>query len=61
MKAEQQGAAKATVDRDIKALLARMPDAERGRIRAFLLDQDPERFAWLRCKRDPALKTATER
>lgn len=50
MKAEQRGAAKATVDQDIKALLVRMPDTEKDRIRAFLLDQDPERFAWLRTK-----------
>ncbi|MHA6316228.1 hypothetical protein ACXYN8_01010 [Altererythrobacter sp. CAU 1778] len=61
MKAEQRGAAKATVDQDIKALLARMPDPEKDRIRAFLLDQDPERFAWLRSKREPAHKTAQAR
>lgn len=50
-KAEQLGAAKAVVDHDIRALLARMSDAERDRVRGFLLEQDPERFAWLRTKR----------
>ncbi|MBX7513389.1 hypothetical protein K3179_02380 [Qipengyuania sp. GH38] len=61
MKAEERGAAEAAVDHDIKALLARMPEAERDRIRAFLLDQDPERFAWLRSKRGPSHKIAQVR
>lgn len=51
-KAEERGADKAAVDQDIKTLLARIPDAEGGRIRTFLLNQDPERFKWLRLKRD---------
>lgn len=61
MKAEQRGADKALVDHDIKALLARMRAAERDRIRAFLLDQDPERFAWLRSKRVTAHKRGEAR
>lgn len=61
MKAEQRGAEKALVDHDINALLARMPVAERDRIRAFLLDQDPERFAWLRSKRVSAHKRGKAR
>ena len=52
-KAEELGAAKATVDHDIRALLARMSEAERYRVRGFLLEQDPERFAWLRNNRRP--------
>ncbi|OJW71770.1 MAG: hypothetical protein BGO57_08025 [Sphingomonadales bacterium 63-6] len=54
-KAEQLGAAKAIVDHDIRALLARMSDTERDRVRGFLLEQDPERFAWLRTKRRPRI------
>jgi len=53
-KAEQLGAAKAIVDHDIRAMLARMSDAERDRVRGFLLEQDPERFVWLRAKRRSA-------
>lgn len=52
-RAEQLGAAKATVDHDIRAILARMSEAERYRVRGFLLEQDPERFAWLRTNRRP--------
>lgn len=45
--AEQRGATKAALDHDIKALLARLPKAERARVRRLLLDRDPEQFAWL--------------
>lgn len=50
VKAEQRGAPRMAVDHDIRTLLVRIPDAERDLFRAFLLDQDPERFAWLRAK-----------
>lgn len=44
-KAEALGRA---IEQDLKALLARSePDAQR-RIRAYLLERDPERFDWLR-------------
>jgi tetratricopeptide (TPR) repeat protein len=52
-KAEQLGAAKAIVDHDIRALLVRMSEAESYRVRGFLLEQDSERFAWLRTKGRP--------
>lgn len=52
-KAEHLGAAKALVDHDIRALLARMSEADRYRVRGFLLEQDPERFAWLQTKGRP--------
>lgn len=61
MKAEQRGAEKALVDHDIKALLARMPNAERDRIQAFLLEQDTIRFAWLRRGRDSAQRGTRSR
>lgn len=50
-KAEQLGAGRAIVDQDIKSLLARVPPDEKARIRTFLLNQDPERFAWLKPSR----------
>jgi tetratricopeptide (TPR) repeat protein len=56
-KAEERGASNATVDQDIRKLLSRTPEADRDRIRDFLLEQDPERFAWLKSKRDPAHMT----
>ena len=51
VKAEERGAAKEAVDHDIKMLLAGFSIAERERVRTFLLNQDPERFKWLRSKR----------
>lgn len=50
MKAEKLGADRRTVDKDLRALLARASQSEQQRIREFLLKQDPLRFAWLRKK-----------
>lgn len=47
-KAEALGAERRAIDQDLRALLIRSePDAS-DRIRAYLLEQDPERFDWLR-------------
>lgn len=56
IKAEQLGADQAAVDQDIRALLARAPSSEKERIRAFLLGQDLERFAWLQTNSSAARK-----
>ena len=58
VKAEQRGAAKAAVDQDIRTLLTCASYTDRERIRAFLLNQDPVRFAWLRSKRVLTNKSA---
>lgn len=58
-KAEELGATQSLVEHDISASLARLPDAERGRLRAFLLDYDPERFVWLNAKRRYSRKNAS--
>lgn len=47
-KAEALGAERQSIDQDLRALLVRADPATRDRIRAYLLQQDPERFAWLR-------------
>lgn len=47
-KAEALGAERQAIDQDLRVLLARADPAARDRIRAFLLQQNPERFAWLR-------------
>ncbi|TDR36340.1 hypothetical protein DES43_1053 [Aquamicrobium defluvii] len=47
-KAEALGAERRAIDQELKALLIRLEPNERNRIRAYLLEQDPERFAWLR-------------
>ena len=58
VKAEQRGAAKAAIDQDIRTLLTHASDTDRDLIRAFLLNQDPVRFAWLRTKRVKRKKSA---
>jgi Flp pilus assembly protein TadD len=50
MKAEKLGADKRSVDNDLRTLLARASQSEQQRISEFLLQQDPQRFAWLRKK-----------
>lgn len=60
-KAEGLGAEKGAIDHDIRALLARMPEAERNRVEGLLLEEDSERFSWLRSKRDPARRSAQAR
>lgn len=47
-KAEALGAERRAIDQDLRALLIRSESDARDRIRAYLLGQDPERFAWLR-------------
>ena len=47
-KAEDLGAERRAIDQDLRALLIRSEPDARDRIRNFLLEQDPERFAWLR-------------
>lgn len=47
-KAEALGAERRAIDQDLRALLIRSGSDARDRIRAYLLEQDPERFAWLR-------------
>ena len=47
-KAEALGAERQAIDQDLRALLIRSEPDARDRIRAYLLGQDPERFAWLR-------------
>lgn len=59
--AERLGAKKGAVDHDIRALLARMPNAQINRVAALLVEQDPERFSWLRSKRDPVHRSALSR
>ena len=47
-KAEVLGAERRAIDQDLRALLIRSEPDARDRIRNYLLEQDPERFAWLR-------------
>ena len=47
-KAEALGAERRAIDQELRALLIRSEPDARDRIRNFLLEQDPERFAWLR-------------
>lgn len=47
-KAEALGAERRAIDQDLRALLIRAEPDARDRIRNYLLEQDPERFAWLR-------------
>ena len=47
-KAEALGAERRAIDQELRALLIRSKPNERDRIGAYLLEQDPERFAWLR-------------
>lgn len=47
-KAESLGAERRAIDQELRALLIRSESDARDRIRAYLLGQDPERFAWLR-------------
>lgn len=47
-KAEAMGAERRAIDQDLRALLIRSEPDARDRIRNYLLEQDPERFAWLR-------------
>ena len=47
-KAEDLGAERRAIDQDLRALLIRSEPDARDRIRNYLLEQDPERFAWLR-------------
>lgn len=47
-KAEALGAERRAIDQDLRALLIRSEPDARDRIRNYLLEQDPERFAWLR-------------
>jgi len=47
-KAEALGAERRAIDQDLRALLIRSEPDSRNRIRNYLLEQDPERFAWLR-------------
>lgn len=47
-KAEALGAERRAIDQDLRALLIRSEPDVRDRIRNFLLEQNPERFAWLR-------------
>lgn len=47
-KAEALGAERRAIDQDLRALLIRSEPDARDRIRHYLLEQDSERFAWLR-------------
>lgn len=47
-KAEALGAERRAIDQDLRALLIRSEPDTRDRIRHYLLEQDSERFAWLR-------------
>lgn len=47
-KAESLGAERHAIDQELRALLVRTDPIERQRICAFLIRQDPIRFAWLR-------------
>lgn len=47
-KAEALGAERMVIDQDLRALLIRLEPDARDRIRAYLLGQDSDRFAWLR-------------
>ena len=47
-KAEALGAERRAIDQELRALLIRSEPDARDRIRNYLLEQDPERFAWLR-------------
>lgn len=46
-KAESLGAPRQAIDQELRALLGRVSVQERQLLREFLLQQDPERFAWL--------------
>lgn len=47
-KAEALGAGRRAIDQDLRALLIRSENEARNRIRDYLLERDPVRFAWLR-------------
>lgn len=47
-RAENLGASRHAIDQDLRALLFRSDPAEKNRIRAFLVGQNPARFGWLR-------------
>lgn len=47
-KAEELGAGRQAIDHELRVLMIRSEPEARDRIRAYLLKQDPERFAWLR-------------
>ncbi len=47
-KAVALGADRRAVDQDLRALIIRLEPEARDRIRNYLLEQDPERFQWLR-------------
>lgn len=60
-KAEELGADRMSIDQEIRALLARASQDERERMRAYLVGQDPQRFAWLRPGKGAAHKGAPTR
>lgn len=45
--AEKRGATSRSIDQELRSLLSRTLADEQGRIREFLVAQDPKRFAWL--------------
>lgn len=45
--AEKRGATSRSIDQELRSLLSRALPDEQGRIREFLIAQDPMRFAWL--------------
>lgn len=58
VKAEQLGADQASIDQDIRVLLARASQPEKERIRVFLLERDAKRFNWLRDRKGTVHKSA---
>lgn len=47
-KAESLGASRQAIDNELRGLLMRSSTKEQQRIREYLLQHDPQRFAWLR-------------
>lgn len=45
-KAEERGASERSIDHDLRGIFLRADDARRLEIRAFLLREDPARYAW---------------
>jgi hypothetical protein len=45
--AEKRGATSRSIDQELRSLLSRALPDEQGRIREFLVAQDPKRFSWL--------------
>lgn len=47
-KAEERGASQRSIDHDLRSILLRADNTTREKLKAFLLNENPERFEWIR-------------